>query len=122
MTYGNPRKHIWTFAVGHTKLTHSISNCPCALGGGTASPSIVRNNYFCESGNEMIVPNQWYMDDPLWDSQGCATGSTCCNRGGPWFTTTLGQEVNDDIELRMCFDEGALDENIGLDELEIYVY
>ena len=124
VTYGNPRKHIWTFAVGHTKriIENYIANCPCALGGGTASPSIVGNNYSCESGNEMIVPNQWYMDDPLWDSQGCAKGSSCCNRGGPWFTTTLSQEVNDDIELRMCFDDAALDENIGLDELEIYVY
>ena len=121
VTHGSPRKHIWTFAVGHTKLTNTNANCPCNRG-GTAAPSIVGNNYFCESGTDKIVPRQWYMNDPLWDSQGCAAGSTCCNRGGPWFTTTLSKEVYDDIELKMCFDEPASDENIGLDELEIYVY
>ena len=121
VTYGSPRKHIWTFAVGYSKFTDTKARCPCNRG-GAAAPSIVGNNYFCESGTDHTVPHQWYMDDPLWDSQGCVAGSTCCNRGGPWFTTTLSKEAYDDIELRMCFDEDASDENIGLDELEIYVY
>ena len=47
------------------------------------------------------------------------SGSTCCDRGGPWFTTTLGQEVKDDIEVRMCFRESGSDEDIGLEQLEI---
>ena len=122
VTYGSPRKHIWTFAVGYTKLVRATENCPCDLGGISAPPSLVGNDYFCESGNEKARQFQWYMDDPLWDSQGCAANSTCCDRSGPWFTTTLSEEVNDDIEVRMCFDEAAADENIGLDELEIYVY
>jgi len=30
------------------------------------------------------------------------SGSTCCDRGGPWFTATLIGEVRDDIEVRVC--------------------
>ena len=47
---------------------------------------------------------------------------TCCDCGGPWFTTTLSQEVRDDIEVRMCSGLTVLNENIGVDELEIYIY
>ena len=79
-------------------------------------------NIFCESGNSGPLEAQWYLDDPLWDSQGCASGSTCCDRGGPWFTTTLSQEARDDIEVRMCSSHLLHSENIGVEELEIYIY
>ena len=121
LTYGSPRQHIWTFAVGHIKLLGTLANCPCTIG-GTAAPSIVGSNYFCESGTKTTVSRQWQLNDPLWDSRGCTGSDNCCNRGGPWFTTTLSREVNNDIEMRMCFDQGARDENIGLDQLEIYIY
>ena len=77
---------------------------------------------FCESGNTGPHERQWYLDDPLWDSQGCASGSTCCDRGGPWFTTTLSQEARDDIELRMCLYNPYPNGNIGVDQLEIFIY
>ena len=81
-------------------------------------------DYFCESGVSGGYNNgQWYLSnpDPLWDSQGCVSESTCCDRGGPWFTTTLSQEVTDDIEVRWCFGEGSSNEDIGVEQLEIYV-
>ena len=122
VTHGSPRNHIWTFAVGHSKdYDYSSNNCPCALYPGRAAPSFVGENFFCESGRTGQTAAQWYLDDPLWDSQGCVSGSTCCDRGGPWFTTTLSQEVSDDIEVRWCFHVGT-DEDVGVDELEIYVY
>ena len=62
---------------------------------------------------------QWYLDDPLWDSQGCGSGRNCCDRGGPWFTTTLRQEVNDDVEVGVCLDQESSDEDIGIDQLEV---
>ena len=69
-----------------------------------------------------INASAWYLTDPLWDSLGCASGSTCCDRGGPWFTTTLSQEVNDDIEVRMCQEyASAAHENIGVEQLEIFI-
>ena len=64
-------------------------------------------------------PMQWYLDDPLWDSQGCASGSTCCSRGGPWLTTTLSEEVSDDIEVRWCTSHDG--EESGVEQLEIYI-
>ena len=122
------REHIWTFAMGiarDTSFDGGVKNCPCAAPyPGTAAPSFVGENYFCESGDSgWWQYGQWYLDDPLWDSQGCASGSTCCDRGGPWFTTTLNQEVSDDIEVRLCFGEGSSsNEDVGLDQLEILVY
>ena len=124
VTYGSPQSHIWTFAAGYSKdYDYNNANCPCASPyPGPAAPSVVGENVFCESGNTGLSEAQWYLDDPLWDSQGCASGSTCCDRGGPWFTTTLSQEVRDDIEVRMCTFDVLSAENLGVDELEIYIY
>ena len=128
VTYGSPRNHIWTFAAGRSKLSsysyNSCCSCPCASPSpGPTAPPPVGDNYFCESGNaEEIQAQRWYLNDPLWDSQGCASGSTCCDRDGPWFTTTLSQEVSDNIEVRMCNFYYADTENIGVDQLEIFVY
>ena len=120
VTYGSPRNHIWTFADGASKdYNYPNHNCPCAVYPGPAAPPSVGENYFCESGNTGPFKQQWHLDDPLWDSQGCVANSTCCDRGGPWFTTTLSQEVSDDIEVRMCI--GSDIEVIGVDQLEIYI-
>ena len=120
VTNGSPRNHIWTFAAGVSKDTYGCCRCPCAIQPGRAAPSFVGEDYLCESGNTGLWEDQWYLDDPLWDSQGCLEGSTCCDRGGPWFTTTPSQEVRDDIEVRMCFHSSG--PNIGVEQLEIYVY
>ena len=118
MTHGTPRNHIWTFAAGRSKDYNY--NCPCADPyPGRAAPPFVGENYFCESGNTGPNELQWYLDDPLWDSQGCASGSTCCDRGGPWFTTTLSQEVSNDNEVRWCTDFRG--EESGVEQLEIYI-
>ena len=120
VTHGSPRNHIWTFAVGRSKdYNYGSSNCPCALYPGTDAPQFVGDKYFCESGRTGLNQDQWYLDDPLWDSQGCAENSTCCDRGGPWFTTR--QHSSDDIEVRWCFAIGT-DEDVGVDQLEIYLY
>ena len=124
VTYGSPRSHIWTFAAGVSKdYRNDCCTCPCASPyPGLAAPSFVGEKYFCESGNSGPLGIKWYLNDPLWDSQECAIESTCCDRGGPWFTTTLSQEVSDDIEVRICSHHPLSYENIGVDELEIYIY
>ena len=122
VTHGSPRNHIWTFAAGVSKdYNYPSSNCPCASPyPGAAAPPFVGEQYFCESGNTgPFERNQWYLDDPLWDSEGCASGSTCCNRGGPWFATTLSQEASADTEVRWCSSDNG--EDTGVDQLEIYV-
>ena len=124
MTHGHLHNHLWTFAAGYSKvLNHHRVKCPCASPyPGPAAPPFVGDNYFCETGTIEEPKAVWYLDDPLWDSQGCASGSTCCDRGGPWFTTTLSQEASNDIEMRMCLTFPISLENIGVDQLEIFVY
>ena len=123
ITHGSPRNHIWSFVAGLTKDSNVIFNCPCASPyPGRPAPSAVGEDYFCESAIIGSWEHQWYLDDPLWDTQGCASGSTCCDRGGPWFTTTLSQEVRDDIDLGWCLDQGPNDEDVAVDLLEIYIY
>ena len=126
ITRGRAQHHIWTFAAGASKYTnYPTYNCPCALHPGPSAPSFVGENYFCESGNNIGAWEhyRWYLVDPLWDSGGCPTdrGSTCCNRGGPWFSTSTDQEVNDDIEVRICFDRPSIWDDLGLEQLEIYI-
>ena len=122
VTRGTARHHIWTFAVGRSKdYNYPTANCPCAIYPGPSAPSFVGESYFCESGDVGTSQNgQWYFDYPLFDSQRCPAGSTCCNRGGPWFITSADQEVNDDIEVRICFHHST-DDDLGLEQLEIYI-
>ena len=123
VTRGTARHHVWTFAAGLSKdYNYPPWNCPCALYPGPAGPSFVGQNYFCESGDIGTWQySRWFLDDPLWDSQGCPAGSTCCNRGGPWFSTSADQEVNDDIEVRICCNELSTRDDLGLEQLEIYI-
>ena len=56
VTYGSPRKHIWTLAAGVTEGTHQYpqADCPCAVSDPSSrrpAPDYVGNNYYCESGN-----------------------------------------------------------------------
>ena len=124
VTHGSPRNHIWTFASGVTKIGRSyVYQCPCGAYQGRAAPGFVGESYYCESGwDRSSTPIQWHLRDPLWDSQGCPVGSTCCDRGGPWFKVTLTDEVSDDIEVRWCRSEDTIREYFGVDQLEILVH
>ena len=85
VTYGTPRKHIWTFAAGISETNaYPQWSCPCASFAGTPQPpSYVGNNYFCESGNPLDTygNNFRYTDDPLWDGMGCDSEGMCCGQG-----------------------------------------
>ena len=120
--------HIWTFVVGNSQDFNYLGyNCPCAPYPGLAAPHLhlwegtISVNYD-QLGNTGQLPYEfrWYLDDPLWDSQGCAANSTCCDRGSPWFATTLDQEASDDNEARMCFYHYENDA-IGVNDLKIYI-
>ena len=123
VTHGNVETPIWTFAAGlSTSDIYDTSRCPCDDSRGSPPPANVGERWFCETGFMGAFDFQWYLDNPLWDSQGCAANSTCCDRGGPWFTITLSQEVSNDIEVSWCFDQVPEDEDLSVDQLEIYVY
>ena len=126
ITHGIPRSHIWTYAVGNTEGDHSEQswNCPCADPDHPNSdipPSFVGDNYYCESGNPTNTwsPNRFYPSDPLWDGQQCE--GTCCSNGKspPWFSVDLPNPTSDNIEVRICTNEGGSDTKIQL--LEILV-
>ena len=122
ITHGSPRKHLWTYAVGVSDdYNYPNWNCPCAKFPGPSPPSFVGNDYYCESGNTGPFEFQFY-DEPLWDGEGCGAGNNCCAQSGmPWFCRALPQEVDDDIEVRNCANEGTDNEDIYVELLEIYV-
>ena len=123
ITYGSPRKHVWTYAVGLSDDYNYYGkfNCPCAKYPGPAPPSFVEDHYYCEAGNTGRHEYEHVLyDDPLWDGAGCGAGNSCCSQPGmPWFCRTLSQEVEEDIEVRICADES--NEDLYLELLAIYI-
>ena len=125
ITYGSPRKHVWTYAVGLSDdYNYPTWNCPCAKHPGPAPPVFVGDHYYCESGatGTWQQNNRVFVEDVLWDGEGCGTGNNCCAQSGmPWFCRTLPQEVEGDIEIRVCANEGSANEDLYLELLEIYI-
>ena len=123
ITYGSPRKHLWTYAAGLREIkANEGDTCPCANSPGYSPPSFVGNDFYCESANQGPWERQWYTHDPLWDGHGCPKGNNCCaNPGLPWFCKTLPIQSTDDIEARLCLDQSTADEDVGLELLEIYI-
>ena len=82
-------------------------------------PPFVENQYFCESGtqNDWAQHNVLYLDDPLWDEEGCPGQIN----NPPWFCRDLGQQFRNDLEVRLCGDENRGNEDVGLDVIELYV-
>ena len=107
ITYGSPRNHVWTYAAGlQEEANYEGNSCPCGTAPGDEPPSFVGNDYYCESANQGPWEGQWYLDDPLWDGDGCPANNNCCaNAGLPWFCKTLPTEVKEDIEVRLCCEE-----------------
>ena len=127
ITYGQPRKHVWSYAAGYTENSASsiTSNCPCAPMKGDKPQSFVGDNYYCESGNPT---NQGplgilYNDDKLWDGKQCDHEGTCCtdSNSPPWFSVRLSNHTTESIEVRICGDQGTGDEDTPIELLEIYV-
>ena len=127
LTHGSPRKHIWTFAAGLQEniLTRGgIYTCPCSPGSVQVPPAFVGNDYFCESGCPGTFQAKLYPD-PLWDGEGCGSLEiVCCHiasAGLPWFHKRLSAPTNDNIELRICANQGTIDEDIPVGYYDIYV-
>ena len=124
LTYGSPRKHIWSFAA----VLHNIKSshtCPCmdpVVNFEGVIPAFVGDNYFCETGvhDGAATTARLYPNDPLFDAKGCKEPETCCARGGPWFCVDLSQPTSEDIEMRICTNENNL-EDVLLESVEIYI-
>ena len=104
ITRGSPRKHVWTFAAGHSEYgQQEILNCPCNNGSSETTPLFVGDDYFCEAAGD-----DW-TEDPLWDAMDCNhKESSCClatqqlSHFPPWFMKTLDEETDEYIEVRLC--------------------
>ena len=150
LTHGlaEQRKHVWTFAgaydetlrgyyaldeitrefyydYNNTILPHF--SCPCinpALPWPYEVPSYVGDSYFCDTGTHTFTENynNVFMDNPLWDGEGCGGSSTCCSLNSPpWFCQHLKYHTSDDLELRLCSFEHSCCEDKLVSLVEIYV-
>ena len=131
ITRGMPRVHVWSYAAGVSVQGNCVGNnilykCPCS--GGEAPPSFVGNNFYCESayqGPECYDSDTFFPNDPLWDGQQCNNEGTCCTGDGvntpPWFSVTLSNTTSDEIEVRICHDQGINNEDTPISFLEIFV-
>ncbi len=95
----SPCQHIWTFAINKTAFDRQ------------GVPA--QDQWSCTSLYSVKITSvkpeafYFYSDDPLWDGQGCGGTNTCCEfNNPPWFCKQLPQPTTDDIELRLCGDEG----------------
>ena len=122
ITYGSPgdRHHVYTYAAGVSEI-NSLASCPCA--GGTPPPDYVGSDYYCESGRTTMPQGPFYYDDVLWDGQLCRNDEvTCCDPPNlPWFCKTFPTPVTEDMEVRICLDEGLSYENVALEFFELYI-
>ena len=127
LTYGrSPRKHIWTFVAAlHEDNSARDTVCPCTNTRNDPPPAVppfVGQDYFCDTGSENQFQFIFYANDPLWDGSGCGQFSTCCSfNSPPWFLKELSCPVSDDIEMRLCSNQGKIDEDITFEILELYV-
>jgi flagellar biosynthesis chaperone FliJ len=124
LTHGNPRQHIWTFGAGTDEINTSELSCPCFNASRVKGPpAFVGNDYFCDTGSdERYNPGTFYGNDPLWDGAGCGPQNGCCSfNNPPWFFKQLPQLTTDDIEMRVCRDQDASNEDIAVESVEIYV-
>ena len=126
ITQGSPRQHIWSFIGSVFEVVSWSNTCPCNTGSGVQVQSFIGDDYFCESGYSGPT-NGWglvfYSDDVLWDGKGCRSNEEpCCDVPGiPWFRKVFDSETSDDIELRICGEEGTANEDTPVVFYEIYV-
>ena len=132
LTHGpaETRQHIWSFVGAWYEqdpnyLTYV--NCPCTntnVSWPHQVPPFINNDYFCDTGNPGpgISYTTYYTDDPLWDSKGCSSTSTCCEfNTPPWFCKSLLQPTCDDLEIRNCYATYTSHEDKLITLIDVYV-
>ena len=130
VTHGDPRQHLWTYAAGRYEITGYFSNayrnqaCPCDTNNQIYIPSFVGASWLCESGDHRYPSSgyRFFADDPLWDGEGCTSGSGCCRNEGPfYFVKQLADTTTDYIEVRICNYYSSQYSDVPIELLELYV-
>ncbi len=121
VTHGTPRQHIWSFACAFAETYGDIyTHCPCDAT-LPAAPFFVGDNYFCEAGFVNGFVSERFGGDPLWDGEGCTVSACCTFNSPPWFSVSLATPTTDDLEVRICGDEGNANEDVYIELVELYV-
>ena len=130
ITYGKSpnRRHVWTLSNTIRTSGNPEHVCPCGDPESVSTmhehiPDFVGNDYFCDSRAPTEEKATGPHDaDPLWDGQGCDPGDACCTfNSPPWFCKKLPEITNEDVELRICANEGWETEDTLLNIVELYV-
>ncbi len=131
LTHGAPgrRQHIWSFVTAYYEDdTGYRPDWACACTKRTEPwpytvPSFIGTNYFCATASPFGDPGTAILtEDPLWDGEGCGPNNDCCEfNNPPWFCTRLPQPTTDDLELRVCHDQTADNEDVIVNIVEMYV-
>ena len=126
LTHGNPREHIWTLMSGANDRNVYGNKCPCGSTEAYPAPSFVGSDYYCEAGNQGAAypeDEKFYSSDPLWDGKDCGSSETACCQPSliPWFYKSIGNYTTDYIEMRLCCNEGTNDEDVAIEQYDIYV-
>ena len=80
-------------------------------------PSYVGGSYFCDTGAHTFTLhddyNKVFMDDPLWDGEGCSGSSTCCSfNSPPWVCQHLKYHTSDGLDCS-CVHIGVVTKKIN---------
>ena len=95
ITYGNPRKHVWTYAVGSSDdYNYTQTNCPCAKYPGPDPPiyncsqllHIELNLLYCYS----FIAKELIITDPNFNVSSCS-----CRKlmEEPWHSSIIATTV-----------------------------
>ena len=110
ITHGSPRQHIWSLVAAFR-----TDFCPCSATGSLPDvPPFVGQDYYCDV-------DTFTHADRLWDKYDCQPGAEACCQEGQWFCKDLPQPTTDDIEFRLCADEGRANEDVYIEQVDIYV-
>ena len=77
-------------------------------------PQFVEQDYYCD----VEDTDTFIHADRLWDKYDCLSGAEACCEEGQW---DLPQPTTDDIEFRLCSDQERANEDVYIEQLDIYV-
>ncbi len=125
LTHGVPgeRAHIWTWAAASCDSCSGVGVCPCTNGnpGAIQIPPFVGSDYFCDTAVPSLPAATWYPEDPLWEGQGCGSGTCCEFNNPPVFMKQLSEPTTDPLEVRLCKDQQGHYEDLAIVALRLLV-
>ena len=127
ITSGNPRKHVWTYAVGLSDdYNYPQYNCPCAkplLGQiflHLSSVTTIVSQVILEHLNVPLytIVTHYGMEQVVYLKTVVAIMLVTRL---PWFFRQFPVTTTGDIEVRICRDETFVDEGVAVKHLQLYV-